>query len=251
MMIAGCKGSATAPTTNGSIMGQTILVDRSCIGLPSGGITVELVGAGIMTTTDSNGLWALTNVPAGYYDIRCSKIGFSTYEWTDVEFVGAGVLNMLGMGGNNQPEILTSPTQTLLKADSTTVTVIAEFPHPPFANDSGIHIVVNFSLLDSTIHLTTLDGIIVYGSKTPTIDPRNPNTYFVVKDNEGSNTGQGAYLDLTEKINGVSAGDTLYVAAAYAPRCRTDPFSIHSGVVMKTVYPSVGPISNTIRVIVP
>ena len=58
------------------------------------GIIVTLVGTGQTSTTDINGLWRLEDVPTGVYVIRCEKPGVTSFEFSNIQFVGTGSYNV-------------------------------------------------------------------------------------------------------------------------------------------------------------
>ncbi len=246
-MVAGCKGTPTSPLSTGSITGQIVLVDSNCMELPSSaGIAIELIGTGIKTTTDSLGFWTLTNVPAGYYNIKCSKSGFSSYEWTNVEFVGSGILPIYQTHGHF-PEILVPRTLTTLKEDSVMLSINYS-PYRSYPNDSQITATVSFSVPDT--NTSRAGASLTYVSKTPTIDPMNINTYFAVGTSIALSDGT-ASIAFLKKDNNISSGDTLYFGIAYEPPCSTDPFDKLIGSIPHGFVPSAGPLSNVIQVVVP
>lgn len=50
-----------------------------------------LKGTNFGTTTDSNGMWTLKDVPAGIYSVLATKPGFDTSGYDDQRFSGAGI----------------------------------------------------------------------------------------------------------------------------------------------------------------
>jgi len=65
------------PPAPASLEGQVIDADTSS---PLGGVLVEIVGLGSVTTA-SNGTYSIQNIPPGGYTVRFSKEGYQAVEY--------------------------------------------------------------------------------------------------------------------------------------------------------------------------
>lgn len=77
----------------GEIFGHVYLRDSAQEPLNDhSGILVEILESSASTVTDSDGYWSFDGLPAGIYDIKYSKAGYSWTIQYNVQFVGTGSL---------------------------------------------------------------------------------------------------------------------------------------------------------------
>lgn len=88
------RQTINAGTTPGTVKGNIILFDEEGVSLPSSaGVTVSLAGTSISVTTQDDGKYTLSNVPAGTYDINISKKDYG-HVTEQVLVTGNGTLNL-------------------------------------------------------------------------------------------------------------------------------------------------------------
>lgn len=95
-----CKKEDKRPSSSskaamiGALSGIVKLHDETSSSLPNAsGVVVNLLGTTISFTTLDDGKFKLSNIPAGTYNLRCSKNGFG-YFIEQVLITGNGTLNL-------------------------------------------------------------------------------------------------------------------------------------------------------------
>ncbi len=89
--LVSCKDNTVSSGDKiGNLEGQvTFLVDPDGQTITNrSGITVQAEGTTFLGVTDSDGFWAIRDLPEGTYSIDFSKSGFETYKNTSFQFVG-------------------------------------------------------------------------------------------------------------------------------------------------------------------
>src|SRR5438046_1996590 len=94
--LASCSGTeSVTPVSTGRISGFIRLADSNCVlAHSSAGITIQIVGSTLSTTTDDTGHWEFSGLPAGYYSFYFGKPGYTHQIFSDIAFLGTGVLNV-------------------------------------------------------------------------------------------------------------------------------------------------------------
>lgn len=72
----------------GTILGRVRVIDTNDHSLNSASVTVILDGTAIQSVTDSNGIFRISNVPAGSYNVTITKPGFGTCRVFEVTALG-------------------------------------------------------------------------------------------------------------------------------------------------------------------
>ncbi len=90
-MLGSCKSATTIVENDvGIIQGNVHLYNIEGDSIPSNGATISIEGTSFQSTSNTNGIWQLNNIPAGIYNIIITKPGFDTSLTTQYQFSGAG-----------------------------------------------------------------------------------------------------------------------------------------------------------------
>jgi hypothetical protein len=139
-----------------------------------------------------------------------------------------------------------SPKTTSTIALANVLVAMGEAWLTGYPDDTAVTVTATVSLTDATNFETDYGSVALYASKSPTIDPLDPTTYFY---QVGSGSAQSNYyINFSEKKNGLRAGDTVFIAVGYVPVCGTTAYRDPSG---KNVFPAVGPLSTPAAIVVP
>lgn len=91
-VVAGCSSSnmpVVLPT--GAFAGHISVLDSNGYPLPNSGTTVSIPTIGVTTSTDSLGMWTLSNLPIGTYTITATRPGYGTMKWIGQHVTGSGI----------------------------------------------------------------------------------------------------------------------------------------------------------------
>ncbi len=244
LVIAGSIDSCRTTTdtvTTGIMTGTMSLVDASCNYASPDSVTVELLGTKFKGLSDTDGIWKISEIPAGYYDIQFSKPGYARSRVNNVEFVGAGTLDLDLREPTAGAEHLGPRSTTTVALSNVTTTVAASSTPSRFQGDSIVTVNV---LATPTTAMSKNDVLTLYCSKSPNVDLLDPSTYFYA----GSWVSLQSHFSFSEKMIGLHAGDTVYVIAGFMNNCSTLSYSDSSG---NNIYPAVGPLSTPVAMVIP
>jgi hypothetical protein len=242
-LLSGCTttNTVTAPPSTGQIIGSVQLEEMDCTpSKSSAGVTVQILGTKITAVSDSAGNFTLNGVPAGYWTIRYSKLGYSVLIGLPDAFVGSGTL-WLNPGGGNPVLLGRVPDwKTTLFApivDTTTSTGYYYFSFPsntPKVVDSSGNTVPNGAT-----------RLALFVGRQPSINYMDTNTYLDPR--HGRNP---AYFNRSL----AAGGDTLYMVA-YPFACAYSGYTYQEtyylGDTLKTEFLPIGPPSNTVKFVLP
>lgn len=95
LFLVSCNEDPVSGEKRGNVEGSVSLSDEFGADIADrNGITVRFEEASKSTTTDNNGRWQMTDLPAGIYTVTVSKDGFGTYKVFGYQFVGGGTAFM-------------------------------------------------------------------------------------------------------------------------------------------------------------
>lgn len=245
-IIAGCKTSTSVvqPAGMGTLIGKVSLYEMDdSPSANSAGADVAILGTDRHATTDSTGHFVFDSLPAGYYQMRYTKPGFTTsVTYSPQPFVGADT-DWLGHDAqlyrvNNwkavlSPQYLVDTFNSVYNSDSF---FFLEYYSPGFA-----------TVLDSNgkpPYITVGPGLFAFfAGRTPNIDYRDPSTYFAWH----AESGVGTYMEV-DRPSGTS--DTVYLVAY--PMSGVSPYvTYYSADTLKTELTGFGPPSNVVKIVLP
>jgi hypothetical protein len=249
-LLPGCTTTNTtdvttvAPASTGQIISTVTLREMDCsLSASNLGVTVAILGTKFSAVSDSAGKFTFDSVPAGYYSFLFSKPGFTSYVRSTVAFIGTGTLTNAVNGYleriNNWKTTLSPPTISKI-AGSTAADSDFQLSFP-----SGVA-----NILDSSGNIVPLGvggEILAFFSKSPSINYMDTSTYF-------SSTFGSISENSNLEIDGtyVRDGDTLYFLGYPYTSCQPDfQASYYVGDTLKTLYPGLGPPSNTMKIVLP
>jgi hypothetical protein len=237
----GCKTTteitSVAPTSTGQIVGYVGLEEMDCTPSKSfAGVNVEILGTNTKAVSDSTGRFILDSVPAGYYSISFSKPGFSEYIQGRVEFVGAGILNLVvgtQLGRmRNWNTTINAPTISISSIDTTNFLIQSSSSLPLVLDSAG----------DTLTNVA--NTLLYYFGNGPSISYQDASTYFIGGFNIGNGTTTASSSFFNPRI-----GDTVYVVA-YPPPCGLSGYTYFVGDTLKSGLPDIGPSSNTVQTVI-
>ena len=230
--LAGCSSNSDTTTSTGRISGYIRLLDTGCVAVPSSaGIAVQIVGSELVTTTDATGHWEFADRPAGYYAFSFGKPGYTHQIFSDIAFVGTGVLNVpynLSLSQLPVNPVTILPPASITKSASP-------------GTDSLWTIVTEAPLVYGTPSFNNFNWFI---GRTKHIDYTDSTTYrtFAINISPGSPFRLSAH--------DFHSNDTIYLAA-YQSTCNAPQYIYHDGDLLRYGFTGFGPPSNTVQVVLP
>jgi hypothetical protein len=232
-LLASCSSSETvAPVSTGRISGFIRLADSNCaVAHSSAGITIQIVGSSRTATTDDTGHWEFYDVPAGYYSFYFGKLGYTHQIFSDIAFLGTGVLNV-----PYKFSLAPIPTAAAFIDEPASITKSSYI-----SGDSLWSIVPSTPKIGDDPSFTSFNWFV---GKTPHIDYQDSTSYVLFAANVSSG---GSFVLYPPAFR---AGDTLYVAA-YQSTCNAPIYNYHDGDILRSGFTGFGPVSNSVRIILP
>lgn len=131
-ILSSCGGdSSTGPVASGDIWGYVTLADQDGIQLNDhSGMQVSLEGTTHSTTSDVNGKWVLTDVPAGVYNVMFQKQGFS-WRKEQLQYVGNGAYYMADRRFAQLPSFQVVDFTAVVKSSSEIAITVQMSETPP------------------------------------------------------------------------------------------------------------------------
>ena len=196
VLFLGCKGETgpAGPVLKGNLSGNIILMDSldSRTNNNSGAI-VSIEGTTFSATSNTQGAWAINDLPTGTYTINCRKQGYDSHIDLGFQFVGGGTARM---------------------------DLIYLHPLPNFIINE---ISVSSSIIDKEIIITGIlnsvgyHSIVLFLGRSISVSSA-PSTYLYYEYGNTNNTGVGVYNTFTNYIRsdylslyGISSGEKIYI----------------------------------------
>ena len=207
-----------------------------------------MLGKSYHTTSDSTGRFVFDSLPAGYYQMRFTKPGFTTNVTQDaVPFVGADTLRV----GTQASLYRINNWKVVLSQENVKIV-----PYPPSSGSDTTFYLYPQSSAFATTQDSTGNYVSVYGhdptlafyvGRTPNIDYRNTSSYFSSNVTTEYNYLSGSYANVDGAL---AQSDTIYLIA-YPISGSSTNFEYNSGDTVKTEFTGFGPPSNTLQIVLP
>jgi len=232
-VLASCGSTdSVTPVSTGRISGFIRLADSNCsVAHSSAGITIQIVGSSASTTTDDTGHWEFSGLPAGYYSFYFDKPGYTHQIFSDIAFLGTGVLNV-------PYKFSSAPIPTGTPFIDTPISI---YKYPFVGNDSLWSIAPSTPKVGGIVNFTSFNW---FASRQPRIDYLDSTSYILFAPNISSGSSILLYPP------SFHTGDTLYLAA-YQSTCNAPVYNYHDGDILRSGFTGFGPVSNSIRVVLP
>jgi hypothetical protein len=232
-LLAGCASTdSVTPVSTGRISGFIRLADSNCaVAASSAGITIQIVDKGTSTTTDDTGHWEFSGLPAGYYSFYFSKPGYTHQIFSDIAFLGTGVLNV-----PYKFSAAPIPTATPVIDAPTSIS-----KYSFVGNDSLWSIALAPPKVGDVASSTSFHWFV---SRQSHIDYQDSTSFVLFAPNISSGSSLTLYPPLFHR------GDTLFLVA-YQTTCNAPIYNYHDGDIQRSGFTGFGPVSNSIKVVLP
>jgi hypothetical protein len=189
---AGASGPA-GPNLTGTLEGYVELYDQyGVLVSPASGVSVTIPGRTTTDTTTATGMFTISNLTTGTYELDFAKAGYGSTRAVSLNFVGGGTQYIQNHTAMAQP-----PSFTISNITLTTL-------------GSQITCSVTASSTD-----TKARKAILFVSNTPGVSSSPANYLGFTTVNIAANSANGAGTISAGTLNGagIVSGNTLYVAA--------------------------------------
>lgn len=226
-LLWGCEDSVDPTASTGTISG-TVKLSKATNNDYSGA-EILLDGPPYSTTSNTNGTWELSDVPAGVYKIDFNKLGYFTQTIYNFQFVGSGTYYFYTVTLPKVPS--ERVTQLNVQVIDTTSIYFSGLISPPVQSQQNVILLLSTSPLTRTIPIEAFDVLTFWATQ-----------------------GQYEYGMYYHPAwhSEISTGDTLY-AIAFLGGTQISGVS-YNPIINKYVYNTPGGegfLSNIVSVIVP